>query len=649
MRPAGHETGPTQARNRADAATRTDVRGLIVVLLAVAMCVFHLYTAAFGTMLAMYQRAVHWVFISVLVFLTYPIGKGKRSNLLGAVDLLLIGATVVAGAYLLVFYDDILLRLGVPTTADVVLGTITMLIVLETARRTLGWALPILAMIMLAYAYLGPYLPGLLAHRGYPLSRVASQMYLTTEGIFGMAIGVSATFIVVFVAFGSFLEKSGAGKFFVDIANAAMGHVAGGPAQAAVWSSALMGTISGSPVANVVTTGTFTIPLMKKTGYEPHYAGAVEAVASSGGQIMPPIMGVGAFLMAELIGVPYATIAKAAIIPAVLYFLTLGIAVYLEARRLGLKGTPRSELPSVWRTLVAGIPYLIPLAILIYLLASGYSPLKSAFFAIVAIAVLAAFGLTDRMGIREIIQAMNSTAKSVAPVATACACAGIIIGVTTLTGLGLKLSTLVVEWSHGLTFVGLVLTMLVSLVLGMGLPTSAAYLVLAVLGGPALEKMGVPILAAHLFIFYFGCISTITPPVALAAYAAAGIAGSDPMRTGWTASRLGIASFIVPYMFVYGPPLLLQGKLAEIMLSVPTALIGGFFLATGAAGWWGRPLSPAVRLLLGGAALLLIKPGLGTDIAGLVIGGVTLLMLTRVNRRCGRDGSVTSGASSACG
>lgn len=592
---------------------------LITSVVAVATSLFHLYTAAFGVLPSMYQRTVHWVLMAALIFILHPPSKKRPSNRIHVVDLLLIAATVASGVYLLVNFRYVALRAGSPTTLDIVFGTIMIVAVLEAARRVTGWPLAAVATAALLYAYFGPYLPALFGHRGYSIPRIVSQMYLFTDGIFGVPLGVSATYVFLFVLFGAFLDKSGAGQVFINLAYALTGRSRGGAAKTAVVSSALVGTINGSVTANVVTTGTFTIPLMKKAGYHPWVAGAVEAVASTGGQIMPPIMGSSAFIMAEFLGIPYVDIAKAAALPALLYFVSVFMMVDLEAGRMGLQGISAAELPSIGQTLRKGFLSLIPIAGLVFLLVSGRTPMFSGF---VGILLCLAVGLAKREGrmtLREVVSALDQGARSALTVAAATACAGIVIGVFNLTGLGLAFSSIVMELAGGRLLIALVCTMAASLVLGLGLTTTACYVVLAVLAAPALVRMGVPVLAAHMFVFYFGTISFITPPVALGAYAAASIAESDPFKTGWAAFRLGIAAFIVPFMFVYGPRLLLIGKPLDIILCVVTAAIATYALAQAVIGWSGRDLSVLERAVLFLTAVMLMFPTVASDVAGLAL------------------------------
>jgi len=590
---------------------------LILVIVAVAMSLFHLYTGAFGVFTAMIQRGMHLCFVLGLTFLLYPAGNKSSLTKLPFYDVLLSIMGFTVGAYIVINYGDIVAREGAPVQADIVLGIIATLLVLEAARRTLGMVLVVIAGAFLLYAYLGPYMPGDFAHRGYSIERIAYQMYLTTSGIFSIPFGTSSTIIALFILFGTFLDKSGAGKYFMDIAIGLTGWTRGGPAKAAVVSSALMGTVSGSAVANVVTTGAFTIPLMKRAGYKPHFAGAVEAVASTGGQIMPPVMGAVAFIMAELTEISYLKICIAAALPAMLYYLSLFMMVHYEAVRTGLKGLPRDQLPSVKKSFLKGFHLFIPIAFLVVLLVKGYSPMYAAFRSIVLLVIMSMLTKATRMSFGDIIAALEEGAKGVLGVAAACATAGIVIGSITLTGLGVKLSSILIDLSGGNLLVLLILTMLASIILGMGLPTAACYVLLAALVAPALVDSGVSVMAAHLFILYFGCISAITPPVALAAYAGAGVAGADPNKVGFTACRIGIVAFIIPYMFIYGPGLLMEGIGLEIIRVIFSATIGCIALAAGIQGQFIRGCNLPERILLIAAALTLIHTGKITDTVGL--------------------------------
>lgn len=592
----------------------------IIAIICICFSLFQLYTAAFGVYPAQIQRGTHLAFALALVFLLYPAtAKGSRSSM-NPVDVVLAALGAVAGAYLVANYHSIVLRGGLPTTMDLIVAGVTVLLVLEGARRVIGSPISIIAIVFILYAYLGPYIPGMFGHRGFTTRRILNHLYMTTEGIFGLPLGVSATFVYLFILFGAFLHKSGLGKFFIDLALAATGHTVGGPAKVAVLASGLFGTISGSSVANVVTTGTFTIPLMKSIGYPAHFAGAVEAAASTGGQLMPPIMGAAAFVMSEFIGVPYATIAIAAALPAVLYYLAVGLMVHMEALRLGLKGLPKESLPDPKKVLREGGHLLIPLGVIIYMLVSGYTPLRAALVCIVATVVVAMMRKNTRLKLSDVLQALEDGARSALGVAAACAAAGIIIGIVTLTGLGLKMANGIIMLAGGSFFFTLFLTMIASIILGMGLPTTAKYIILASMAAPAIQKFGVPAMAAHMFILYYGIIADLTPPVALAAYAGAGIAGANPMKTGWTSLRLAIAAFLIPYIFAYNPSLLLIDTTAmEVVLVSISALMGAFCLAVAGAGFWYVPLSKIERVVVFAGALMLIKPGLYTDLAGAAI------------------------------
>ncbi len=594
--------------------------GQLIKIVCICFSLYQLYTAAFGVFPAQIQRAVHLAFAMPLIFLLYPAtSKGSRSSM-NPLDVVLALLGTSVGMYMVIFYGDIMLRGGLPTFADLFFGGMAVLIVLEASRRVVGAPISIIAAVFIAYALLGPYIPGVLGHRGFALKRILSHLYLTTEGILGLPLGVSATFVYLFILFGAFLHKSGLGKFFIDLALAATGHTVGGPAKVAVLASGLFGTISGSSVANVVTTGTFTIPLMKSIGYPAHFAGAVEAAASTGGQLMPPIMGAAAFVMSEFIGVPYIKIAIAAALPAVLYYLAVALMVHMEAKRLGLKGLPKDTLPDAKKVLREGGHLLIPIFVIVYMLVSGYTPLRAAFVCIIATVVVAMMRKSTRLKFSDIMEALENGARSALGVAAACACAGIIIGIVTLTGLGLKMANGIITLAGGSFFFTLVFTMIASMILGMGLPTTAKYIILASMAAPAIQKFGVPPIAAHMFILYYGIIADLTPPVALAAYAGAGIAGANAMKTGWTALRLAIAAFLIPFIFVYNPSLLMiNTNVMEVIFVSATALVGAFCLAVSGVGFWRGRLTAIERVAVFAAALLLIKPGLTTDVIGIVI------------------------------
>ncbi|WP_157961691.1 TRAP transporter permease [Acuticoccus kandeliae] len=595
---------------------------LCVGLLAAAFAIFHLTTSWRGSLSTLQQVYVHLGFAMVLIFLTRPcVSQDSRfAKIRWFVDLPLAAMSVVVSAYPVVNFLDIARRgAGDPAEIAVIFGVIAIVLVLEATRRMVGWALPLLAAIFLVYAFVGPYMPMILAHRGFNLERIAATLYLTTNGIAGTPLQVSATYVAIFIIFAAFLDVSGAGKFFIDWSYAALAWFRGGPAKVAILGSALMGTINGSAVANTVATGTFTIPIMKRAGLKPAFAGAVEATASSGGQLMPPVMGAAAFIMVEIMGRPYSDVLVAAALPAALYFIALFAMVDFEVARQGIRGVPRHELPSAWKIFKEGWHLIAPLALLIYLLVIvRYTPVKSAFFATLAVIAASWIRSETRMGGRRLFAALRQGGLGMLEVAAACAAAGITIGVLMLTGLALRLSGILIDFSGGNLMVLLVLTMGVSIILGMGLPTSAVYVVLATLVVPAMVKLGVDPMAAHLFVLYFGVMANVTPPVAIAAYAGAGLAGADPSRTGLIAFRLALAGFILPFLWVFNPALILQGPLVQIILATATAIIGILSLAAGVQGYLFQSAARWYeRILLVVGAVMLIKAGIVTDIIGI--------------------------------
>lgn len=593
--------------------------GYLSAFFAIVLSLFHLYTGAKGSFDPWTQRVIHLGLGFVITFFTYPMMKGKKINIL---DILLALISIAAGLYVIIYMDAIIDRSGMPNKWDVFFGVVTLILVLEMTRRVIGLPLVIVSLVFLLYAYFGQYFPEPLAHRGYDFERISAHMYTTLEGIYGVPIGVSASYVILFVIYGAFLEATKTGDFFINIANSIAGKAQGGPAKVAVISSALFGTISGSAVANVVSTGTYTIPLMKRTGYKSHFAAAVEAVASSGGQLMPPVMGAAAFVISEMTGVSYLKICLAATIPAILYYVGVFVAVHMEAKRIGLKGLSAEEVPPFWGTLKSQGYLALSAGVLIYFLAVKLtSPSFAVFWAIIASLILSAIKKDTRLNFKTFLKALEIGAKGSISVIAACACAGIVVGVVTLTGLGLKFSSAILALAHGNVYLTLIYTMIASLILGMGLPTTAAYIICAILAVPALTNLGINPLGAHLFVFYFAIISAITPPVALAAYAAAGIADTDPMKTGFTACRIGLASFIVPYMFVLNPVVLMEGSVMYISWATFTALIGTSILGCAAIGWFFTHLSIPNRALLFISSLLLIHTGVITDLIafGLII------------------------------
>lgn len=608
------------------------------------MALFHLYTARFGLLEALRQRSVHLAFVMVLVFLLYPARRRWASaTRFGPFDLLLAVVAATLMLYLFVNHQTLAIQAGRLGPRDLVIGVLGTLVVLEAGRRVLG-VLPAIAAVILIYPFVGHLLPGSFAVPPVSLPRVIEHMFFTTEAIFGIPVGVSASFVFMFVLLGAFLERTGLGQLFVDIAIALAGWMTGGPAKVSVLSSAFVGTISGSSVANVVADGVFNIPLMKRLGYHPVFAGGVEAASSVGGQLMPPVMGAAAFVMAEYLGIPYLQVAKAAALPAIFYFLAVGMMIHFEAKRLGLRGLPRDQLPAIGSVLWSRGYLVAPLVAVVVFLFRGYSPMMAAFWGIAVSAGVHVITVWNdgrlarrpaleraRLYVEEIWSILVYGTRNALTVAVACAVVGIILGVVTLTGIGLKFVGLTVALGQHNLFFTLVLVAAACTIIGSGIPTTATYIILAAIAAPAVVQLGVAPLAAHLFIFYFGVIADLTPPDALAAYAAAGIARSDPLRTGLAATRLALAGIIVPFVFVYSPALLLQGSgLGDILMTVVTGVLGVVALAAGASGYLLGPARPLERAVLVGAAVALIFHTLTWDLVGLgLLGGVALVQRLR--------------------
>jgi len=626
-------------------ALENRLRKIVLGILGVFLALFHLYSGGYQPLVAQTQRSVHVGIGLAMIFILFPSKKqeeGKENRVVLSIDLLLSILSIVCVAYFSLSLDSLAYRLGSPSMADILISTIGILLLLEACRRLLGLALPIISISFLIYALFGPHFPGILKHRGCDFEWLITHIFLSTEGVFGIPIGVSATYVFLFVLFAVGLEKTGGGEFFLDLAYSLFGRHRGGPAKVAVVGSALMGTISGSAVANVAGTGCITIPLMKKTGYNAKSAGAIEAVASSGGLIMPPIMGAAAFVMSEFLGIPYLKIIVAAAIPAVLYYVAVFAAVDFKAGSMGLKGLKPEELPVFKEVIKKGFKFILPLLVLIYYLVVVLStPQKAAFFGFVTIILLYVFGLLknkDYAGLKNILTILVEGSKQALPIIAACACAGIVIGVISLTGLGFMLSGALLEVGGQNMFLLLFITMCSSLILGMGLPVTACYIILAVLSAPALVKLGVNPIAAHLFVIYFGVLSGITPPVALAAYVASGIAEDKPISVALEACKIGIVAFILPYMFVYNPVLLLQDVTAvKMILAISTGLIGSIMIAAGTQGYLFTRANLIQRaLLITGSCMLLFPEGY-TDIIGL-LGVVTVViwqktMVSRIRRK----------------
>ena len=632
-------------------------RQYITVIISIIFVAFQLYATLSGLVTAQILRASHLAFVQLLAFLLFPATKKMPRNTLPWYDVLLGLAGAGCWMYIVINFQTLVRRSGNNTTLDVIIGIIGILILFESCRRIVGLPIMTIASVFVIYAFVGKYLPGFLHHRGYSLQRVVCHLFYNTEGIMGTPIGACSTFIFLFILFGALLEKTGIGQFFIDVCNAIAGGASGGPAKVAVLSSALLGTVSGSSVSNTVGSGSFTIPMMKRLGYKGEFAGAVEAAASTGGQLMPPIMGAAAFLMAESLGMPYITIVKAAVIPALLYFTGIFITVHLEAKKLGLKGMPREQLPKFLPLFLSKGYMILPLVVIIYFLCAGKTAVFAALMGIVSCLLIGiavsiidlAKGRKPTFGSRDLIDVMCAAARNIISVAIACGMAGIIIGIVTLTGLGLKLGAGLISLAGGKLFLTLIFTMLASIILGMGAPTTANYLITSTITAGAIIQLGVQPLAAHMFAFYFGIIADVTPPVALAAIAGAAIAKAKPMKTAFNATKLAIGAFIIPYMFVYNSQMLMiDASIGRILFIIATALIGMFGISVALEGYGFNftgllhgtnkskgliiTLDVIERVLFALAGLLCVIPETRSDIIGLSMMAVLIAYQIIVKR-----------------
>ena len=638
-----------------------------ITAVAVGLSLFQLYSAGIQPLGLFYQRSIHLALIMMLAFLMFPAfgPHRKRGMLAGAIDTLFLIGAMITGGYLVFFLDDIINRAGFWSDTDILVACIATLTVLEASRRAVGLSMTIIGTIAILYAMAGPrgdlawlgeWLPGILGHRGYSLDRIAGQLYLGQEGIFGLPMGVAATYIFIFVLFGAFLESTGAGKFFIDMAYAATGRQRGGPAKASVIASAGMGSISGSAIANVVTTGAFTIPLMKKLGYKPRQAGGIEAAASTGGQIMPPLMGAGAFLIAEYTNTPYLDIVKVSIFPAVLYFATVYLFVHIIALKQGMQGMARSELPQMRDVMRDGWHFLLPLLVLVGLLAMSMSPMRVGYYAVVTMVAVAVLRYlvwfffvapgqgqpvtASRMktalanGLRKLIEGLELGARNAVAVSMACAVAGIIVGVVGLTGLGLKFSSMMMAFSGGNLILALVMVLLASLILGMGLPVTASYIVLIVLVGPALtQEFGIPLLIAHLVVFWYSQDSNVTPPVALAGFAGAAIAGSKPMETSFQAWKFAKGLYLIPLFMVFNPEIIMGGPVALVVWTGFIALLALGAFAAALEGYLFTHMGLLSRLAIGGAIVAVFYPDFMIEASGAVVMVIAIVANWLVSRR----------------
>ena len=615
-------------------------RQYITVIVSILFVAFQLYASLSGRVTAQILRATHLAFVQLLAFLLFPPTKKSPRNKLPWYDIVLGLIGSACWMYVVINFQDLARRTGAFLPQDIIVGVIGILVLMESCRRIVGIPILIIASAFILYAFLGAYLPGFLNHRGYKLDRITAHLFYNTEGIMGVPLGACSTFIFLFILFGALLEKTGIGQFFIDTCNAIAGSASGGPAKVAVLTSALLGTVSGSSVSNTVGSGSFTIPMMKRLGYKSEFAGAVEAAASTGGQLMPPIMGAAAFLMAESLGLPYITIVKASIIPALLYFAGIFITVHLEAHKLGLKGLPREQLPKILPLLLKKGYMILPLVIIVVYLCMGRTAVYAAFMGIACCMLIGLItsivdvlaGRQASFGVKDLLEVTTAAARNIISVAIACAMAGIIIGIVTLTGIGLKFGAGLISISGGVSIITLVLTMISSIILGMGAPTTANYLITSTITAGAIIGLGFQPLAAHMFAFYFGIIADITPPVALAAIAGAAIAKGKPIKTAFNATKLAIGAFIIPYVFVFNPQMLMidTSFLSALPIAV-TALIGMFGISAALEGYAFRNSSIIERILFAAAGIMCILPNSFTDFIGifLLIGLIVFQLLMK--------------------
>ncbi|WP_236719737.1 TRAP transporter permease [Neobacillus mesonae] len=593
----------------------------IIFSLAIIWSIFQIYVSSFGIMEAIKSRAWFFGFLTIMIFLLIPATKkaGQPRKLPTIWDWVCITASIASVGFLLLNYDGYA-QTGLHIPLDFWFGGLGILVAFEAARRAAGNVMTGLAAIFLAYNFLGKYIPGVFGHSGLSFERVIDTMWWGTQGIFGVVIGVAATYIYLFILFGAFLRKSGFIDFINDLALAIAGRSAGGPAKVAVIGSGFMGMINGSGVANAAAVGTVTIPLMKKAGFKSHFAGAVEAVAGTGGVIAPPIMGAASFVMAEFLGIPYRTIMLAAAIPAILYFFMCFMSVHFEAKKMGIKGLPKEKLPNIINVLKTRGHLIIPVIVIVALLISGVTPLYAAVWSMISTVVVSWFKKETRMGLKEIAAALEEGAKGVLTVGAACTIVGIIIGTISVTSLGLTLGNNIIALAGNNLYIVAILTMLICIVLGMGVPVTASYIITATISAPLLAEMGVPLLVAHMFAFFFAALSDITPPVALSAMVASGIAKAPFFKVAFTAVRLGIIGFLIPYFFLLNPSLLFAGgSTLESIVAGLFGAVGVVALSAGLSNWFLTKLNIIQRLLLTAGGLAMIYPGIYTDLIGIAV------------------------------
>ncbi|MDA8228196.1 MAG: TRAP transporter permease [Desulfitobacterium hafniense] len=615
------------------------VWGFLITVITLIWSLFQLYTSGFGLLESIKQRSIHLMFVLVLAFLLYPARKGAPKHRPTILDVILAGLSLFVNAYVVLKWNDIALRGGLLKESEYIIGAIGVLLVLEASRRVLGKELTIMGLVFLLYAKFGNHIPGVFNIRGYSWQRISEHMFWTPEGVFGVALGVSATYMFLFITFGAFLGGTGLSKLINDLSLSVAGHKPGGPAKVALLTTSFMGMINGSAVANAASTGAFTIPMMKNIGYRPVFAAGVEASGSVGGQIMPPVMGAAAFIMAEFLSIPYTTIIVAAIIPAVLYYTSIWIMVHVEAVKTGLQGLPKDQLPSVVQALKARGHMLIPVVILLYLMFTGYTPLYAAFYATLSVLLFGTLKKETRMNVKQIIKSMEEAAKSAVGVAVACAVVGFVVGTASLTSLGLSFGNAILDIAGNNILLALLLTMVTSIIVGTGVPTTPTYIIVATVAAPVLVKLGMPGLVAHMFVFYYGALADVTPPTALSAYTASAIARCDPQKATWQAWRLALIGFLVPFYFAMRPEMMLivvKFNLWKIIWAILITGIATLSLSYAIQNFQKRKLKLVERLAFLAIIGLTVVNTFYLDVAAIVL-FVALIIIQRMTASKEKD------------
>lgn len=601
---------------------------MIIMVYAILVSLVHVWINSFSMMIVIKKNAIHLGMMMGLAFLSYPATSKSDKINPTMLDWILACSSLIVGIFIFFTYDKLIARTLMPNTTEYICAIVMIFLILEAARRSIGAALPILAIIFLLYARYGQYFPGILEHKGFLWKRILLRMCLTDTGVFGISLMVSASYVFMFILFGAFLNHSGTAKFFNDFAIAFAGKLRGGPAQVAVLSSGLMGTISGSAQANVATTGTFTIPLMKEVGYTSRFAAAVEAAASTGGILMPPVMGAASFVMASFLGIPYVKIMISGIIPALFYYFSIFCMVDLRAQKIGLQGVDKNKLPKVTDVIYKGGHMFLPIIVVLFCLLKGFTPLISAFYGIISTIIFSMLRKNTRMNFKTLCNALEEASKTAITVSIACAVVGFIVGVVSMTGLGQVIALNIIQLSYGKLWIALILVMLATIILGMGLPSTACYIITASVAAPALVKMGVQPLVAHFFAFYYGTMSGIVPPVALTSYTAAGISGANPTEVAFSAFKLASAGLMIPFLFAYSPALLMQNvTLSDLLITIITGLIGLYFFASAIEGYFKGALSIFERIFLIAVSICMIIPGIKTDLIGII--GIAMINIKR--------------------